>query len=150
MQKKSGGNNWIGIAVFLAIVVGPSLSSFLSGAIFSLTGVMIGSDVILGGLIIGSIVISLLVSVARGAGRLNSGSETRLPTTTISPPQMAAPPRSSSAPPSAPRMGAPQMKLPGRPQFEPIIDPRVLTFGVVGLIFFGLVFFVILMFSGAI
>ncbi|MBX0330453.1 hypothetical protein K2Z83_22605 [Oscillochloris sp. ZM17-4] len=150
MQKKRGGNNWIGIVIFLAIVIGPNLASFLSGAIFQATGMRVGSDLIMGGIIIFAVVASLLTSALRGAGRMNSGSETKLPTTPSAPQQMGAPPRPSSLPPATGGSGTAQMKQPGTPQFEPIINPRVLSFGVAGLVIFGVIFLGILALFGAI
>jgi hypothetical protein len=38
---------------------------------------------------------------------------------------------------------------PGPPRFEPIIDPRILTFGIIGLLAFGGIFLAILFFAGS-
>lgn len=149
MQRKRGGNNWIGIVVFLAIVIGPPIANALSRIIFQATGYSVSSDLIIGGIIILAILTSIGVSVARSAGRINSGSETRLPTTTVSPPPMSQPPRPST-PPTMRGPTSQPTKLPGAPKFEPVIDPRILTFGLVGLACFGVIFFAILSFAGGI
>jgi hypothetical protein len=55
---------------------------------------------------------------------------------------MSAPPRPSSPPPTG------RGNLPGSPQFDPIINPRILTFGIVGLVLLGGAFLAILAIAG--
>jgi hypothetical protein len=63
---------------------------------------------------------------------------------------MSAPPRPSAPPLTRRDPGIGPAKLPGSPQFDPIIDPRILTIGIVGLVLFGGAFLVILALSGGI
>jgi hypothetical protein len=147
MQRKGGKNNWIGIIIFLVIMFGSPLSSFLAGVIRQSTGVTVSPSLLLGGFVILAVLASFIGSALRGLGRINSSSETKLPTVPISPPQMSAPPRPPVAPPAIRSPGAPQMK---QPQFEPIIDPRILVVGIVGLILFGGAFVAILAIAGGI
>jgi hypothetical protein len=141
-KGKRGGNNWIGVAIFLVIMFGSPLSSFLVGVIRQSTGVVVSPSLVLGGVVILAVVVSLAGSALRGVGRLNSGGDTRLPSSTVPPPQMSAPPRPFSPPPTG------RGKLPGSPQFDPIIDPRILTLGIVGLILLGGAFLAILAIAG--
>jgi hypothetical protein len=41
-----------------------------------------------------------------------------------------------------------EQRLPGPPRFEPIIDPRILGFGILGLFVFGGFFLVVLLLAG--
>jgi Na+-transporting methylmalonyl-CoA/oxaloacetate decarboxylase gamma subunit len=135
-QRKRGGTNWLGLVIFLVIAFGSPVASFISGLIFQTTGVTVGSSGLAIGmvsLIVLAVAISTISAAVRGAARVNTGSETRVPSTPTPPPQMGAP-----------------TQLPSSPRFEPVINPRILIFGVVGLILFGGIFLVILAMSGAI
>jgi len=155
-KRRNSNNNWIGTLIFLMIVFGSTLSRFIVGVIFGATGVLVDSNLVFIGLIILAVAVSVFGSLARGLGRINSGSESKLPTTpSIQPPTFGVGLPSSTPPPTFDAGAAlpPQMEqtqLPGSPGYEPVIDPRVLVFGIVGLIVFGIVFLVILSVTGVI
>jgi hypothetical protein len=150
-RKPRGGNNWIGLVIFLVVMFGSPLSSFVSGLIFQATGVSVSSGVLVIGLIVVAVAVSLVGSAVRSAGRFNIGSETRLPSGPTSAPQMSAPPsRPAQLPPSMSGSGLPPAQLPGGPRYEPVINPRILAIGVAGLLLFGVIFLAILAMSGAI
>ncbi|NTV63607.1 MAG: hypothetical protein HGA65_08740 [Oscillochloris sp.] len=139
-KRRASNNNWVGGVIFLIIMFGSPLSSFLASTIRQSTGVSIDSGMIFGGLIILGVIISALGSLGRGLGQIKSSSETRLPTASSSAP----------LPPNSMPAQLKQSQLPGAPRYEPIIDRRILIFGVIGLIFFGIVFLVILGMTGTI
>jgi hypothetical protein len=154
-KRRNSNNNWIGTLIFLMIVFGSTLSRFIVGVIFGATGVLVDSNLVFIGLIILAVAVSVFGSLARGLGRINSGSESKLPTIpSIQPPTFGAGSSSSTPPPTFGAGSLPpqmeQTQLPGSPRYEPVIDPRVLVFGIVGLIVFGIVFLVILSVTGVI
>jgi hypothetical protein len=128
---------------------GSPLSSFISGLILQTTGVSVSSSVLVIGLIMLAVAVSLVGSAVRGIGGINTSSETRLPSGPMPSQQMSAPSRPAQPPPAM-GAGLPPSQMPGGPRFEPVINPRILTIGVVGLILFGGVFLAILAMSGVI
>jgi hypothetical protein len=142
-QKRRGGNGWVSLAIFLVFIFGSRIIPPLAAWLTQATGIAINPMVLIVGVIVLAVAVSLLRSVSSGIGRINSGSETRLPT------QAAAPPRSSTGqggPPPAPFGG----QQPSAPRFEPVIDPRILLVGIGGLVVFGGIFLAILAATGGI
>ena len=103
------------------------------------------------------VVLSIAIAAVRSIASSRAGDD-RLPTT-MSPPQRANTPMPPFVGPSAPRMppaasqpraftlptsSQSQSKLPTAPRFEPVISPRVIMFGVVGLVVLGGLFLVVL------
>lgn len=153
-QSGRRGNNWIGLLIFIFFVFGsrflPPLATWLS----QVTGLPITPPLLIAAVIGLAVVGSIAGGVIRQAGRARSSNETRLPT----PPPLALPtdttaqrgqPTRPSAPPPAvrlppattrlpsPRLPSGEQRLPGPPRFEPIIGPRVLAFGIIGLLALG-------------
>ncbi|MEI7772502.1 MAG: hypothetical protein WCI67_21110 [Chloroflexales bacterium] len=149
-RKRGGGNNWIGLVIFLVIAFGSPVANFITGLIFQITGQPVSSNLLAIGmvaLIVLAVAVSVISSVLRSAGGGNTGSETTLPTSAS--PQASAPPR-PSPPPIMGGVGQQPTQFPGSPRFEPVINPRILAIGAIGLILFGGVFLAILALSGGI
>ena len=62
---------------------------------------------------------------------------------------IATPPPSGTGSATPVRLPPAEQRLPTPPRFEPIIDPRILTFGIVGLLIFGAIFLAILFLAGS-
>lgn len=157
-QNRRGGNGWIGWLIFIVLVFGsrflPPLATWLSQA----TGLQVSVPMLIASIIALAVVASVIGSIGQSISRNRRSSETRLPTglPPASSPPTIAPPRAPSAPPvpepgRSPQLRPPsaEQRLPGPPRFEPIIDPRVLTFGIIGLVLFGGFFFLVLMIGGS-
>lgn len=168
MQANRGnGRNWIGFVIFFILVFGSQIFPPLSRWLTQATGLPISSGALYAGaVILGMILPAVLGAVGaarRRVERNEAGSPTQLP-----PPMRAdqaplsaerlpdwargsqgrqpglppgLPPAVGKLPdwlqPNLPSGQAPRL---GKPRFEPIIDPRVLTIGLVGLAAFGLLF----------
>lgn len=164
-QRGRSRNGWIGWLIFIVFVFGgrflPPLASWLSQA----TGLAISPAMLIAGVVGLAVVASLVGSLTRQAGQFRSSNETRLPLPPMmSPPTSGEPPvimapRSSQPPAAArlpatttelsrPRLPSGEQQLPGPPQFEPIIDPRILAFGVLGVLIFGAFLLVTLYVAG--
>ncbi|MEI7645985.1 MAG: hypothetical protein WCJ55_17080 [Chloroflexales bacterium] len=133
-RKRSGGNNWVGMVIFLVLAFGSPLARIISSLIFQSIGVTVSSNVLAIGLvtlIVLAVAVAAIGSALRGTGRINTGSATQLPPGPTTPPQIGVP-----------------TQFPGSPRFEPVINPRILTIGIVGLIIFGGVFLAILAIFG--
>lgn len=160
-QNRRGGNGWIGWLIFIVLVFGsrflPPVAAWLAQA----TGLPITTPLLIAAIVGIGVVGSIVGSITREVSRNRDASETRLPTgqppatpqlppRTITPPTASPhlPTSSSSNPPSA-RPRPSQQPLPGPPRFEPIIDPRVLTFGIIGLVVFGGFFLIALLLAGS-
>ena len=161
-DKKKRGFNWgsvVGWLIFILIFAGAPLLRLLRQ--------MVGGSVTLPANLTNLIplafaalvVLSIVASAVRALGNASrGGADTRLPTGTPAPPS-----RGPSAPlppfggPSAPGMppiqslpqqqspraftmpaSSSQPKMPPPPRFEPVISPRILVIGILGLIVLGL------------
>ena len=168
-QRRRGGSNVIGWVIFILIIFGSRLLPPLANWLSQATGIQISTGMLLGGLVILFMVVSVASSLVRSAARVGRSSETSLPTGPLPPPTINNPPTvnrpptttrmpptsgmpSSSNLPRLPQANMPNAQKPpsNAPRFDPVIDPRILTIGVVGLIFFGVVFFIVLALSGVI
>jgi hypothetical protein len=149
-KGKGGGGGWISLVIFLALAVGSRVAPPLAGWLSQVTGIPVSPAAVVIGAIVLAVAASGLSSALRSIGRLSSGGDTRLPSSPSRPPQVGAPQRPFTPPPTSRGPAAAQTKIPATPQFDPIIDPRVLTLGIVGLLLFGVVFLVILAVSGGI
>lgn len=151
MQQRRRSSAWIGWVLFLVIAFSARLAPPLVAWINQATGLSLSPGALIGAallLYIAFVAVNQVFRTIQGASR---SSETRLPTPT-QPPRPVAPPRQPSQPPA---MGRPtQLRPPNRPdssarppRFEPIIDPRILAFGILGLLGLGAFFFVALLLS---
>lgn len=152
-QNRRGRNGWIGWVIFALVIFGPRFLGPVASTLSQATGLPISTGVLLATIIGLGVVGSIVSSIVREVNRGRSSTETRLPTGM--PPSMpppAAPPPTVARPPSTPggvtplRLPPGEQRLPGPPRFEPIIDPRILTWGILGLILFGGFFLVALYF----
>ncbi len=145
MQRKQNNNSWAGIIVFLLLMFGSPITRFLTSVIYQATGIQVNPGMLLVGLIILSVIVSLLVPMLRNIGGESRSNETRLPTgpTHMPPSSPPSTPRAMTPPPTPPQISA-------APRFDPIIDPRILIFGVIGLVFFGVIFLFMLSMTGVI
>lgn len=155
MEQRRRGSGWIGWLVFLLFILGPSILPPLARWLTQQTGIPIGTTELFIALIVLMVVISVGSSIF-GALRRSSeggggpsmpeandpfnfpsaqGEVVRLPSSNPDEVFRTPPP-----PPEPPRMPASSTNLPGAPRFEPIIDPRILTIGIIGVVFIGLVF----------
>lgn len=163
-KEKQGGFNWLGIVVFLVVVVGPTLwriaNQFLAQA-----GVTLPASIPVPALIIGAIVVAVVGSVAfQGMRRAGSRSETRLPTSLSEPMRPTTMPNATTTqrpnapmPPFAGEFGpffppvstsvdsiAPRLErtpqLPRPPRFEPIISGKAVLAAAGVFSLFGLVY----------
>ncbi|WP_322496263.1 hypothetical protein [Chloroflexus sp.] len=152
MEQRRRGSGWIGWLVFLLFILGPSILPPLARWLTQQTGVPIGTTELFIALIVLMVVISVIFGALRqsseGGGRPSMPEENdpfsipsaqgevfRLPSANPDEVFRMPPP-----PPEPPRMPASSTNLPGAPRFEPIIDPRILTIGIIGVVFIGLVF----------
>ncbi|NTW01526.1 MAG: hypothetical protein HGA19_09475 [Oscillochloris sp.] len=142
--KRENANSWIRSLILLIVLVGAPLATFLSKVILQSTGLSVNPGLLIIGMVILVVITAQFGPARRALGRINSSSETKLPST----PSAPLPPssRASSLPPQM----SSQQQLSGSPRFEPIINPRLLTFGIIGLVFLGVVFLVFLAMTGAI
>ena len=153
-NRKRNRINWgslIGWLIFILIIAG--------GPLARLIGRAVGGSVSLPAnwlpILIGTLVVlSIVVSAVRALGTtVRSRGDVRLPTDASAPPRApSAPmppfggpaglPQQPPAPPATPRSftlppdrAAP--RLPPAPRFEPVINPRILLLGILGLILLG-------------
>jgi hypothetical protein len=138
-ENKKRGTNWssaIGWLIFILVVAGGPLLNLLRGA---LGGVINLPNNLLPILIGGLVVLSILVSAVRSmAGSRRNQSDTRLPTGNAPMPPFAGP----AAPRMPPSTTVPQpyspagrdQRLPSAPRFEPVINPKIVALGIVGML----------------
>lgn len=165
-ESKRGGGGWIGWLIFFFLVFGSNFLPPVASWLTQVTGIPISAPMIIVGMIVLSVVWSVASSVITQVLRSRGANESSLP-----PPPTMAPPSARSAPPPSrpapppptirlpppssagglqrPRLKAGEQRLPGPPRFEPIIDPRILTFGIVGMAILGVFFVVVLALSGS-
>lgn len=141
-RKRTNWSQAIGWLIFLlAVAGGPIISSLrrLLGGTISLPSTGNLLPLLIGGLVLLSIVVSVIGAVARGGG---SRGETRLPTGV--PPTNTLPPMRLPSTPKLPGAAPSPGQLPSTPRFDPIFNPLVVIVGVVGLAALGLLGLVVL------
>ena len=136
-NNKKRGVSWssaIGWLIFILVVAGGPLLNLLRSA---LGGVVNLPANLLPMLIGGLVALSILVSVMRSlAGSRRGRSDTRLPTGNAPMPPFAGP----AAPRMPPSTRLPQspagrdQRLPSAPRFEPVINPKIVALGIVGVL----------------
>ncbi|PDW03634.1 hypothetical protein [Candidatus Viridilinea mediisalina] len=157
-NRRSGNAfSWVGWLVFFLLIFGSSFLPPLAHWLSQQTGVSITPSMLIAAIIGGGVLISIASSVIQAVNQGRDSNETRLPTEL--PPDFQAPslPTSSTPLPSSTLSEAKlkqralgEQKLPPPPQFEPIISPRILAFGIVGLIVFGGLFGILFLVASAI
>ncbi|WP_298815912.1 hypothetical protein [Chloroflexus sp.] len=155
MEQRRRGSGWIGWLIFLLFILGPSILPPLARWLSQQTGLQIGTTELFITLIVLMVVISIGSSIFGALRRAGEGTGMprmpeandpfssssqqgdvfRLPSSTPEEVFRIPPP-----PPEPPRLPTSSTQLPGAPRFDPIIDPRILAFGLIGLMFIGLVF----------
>ena len=160
-QRGRGGNSWIGWVIFVFLVFGSRLLPPVAVWLSQATGLAITAPMLVAVVIGLSVLGSVVGSAVRSVGKAHASSELRPPTPTMLPPPSGMPPprpvrpaRMSQLPPPTganplPGMPSGQPPLLGPPRFEPIIHPRVLAFGIIGLVVFGGLFLAAVLFAGA-
>lgn len=174
-NRQNNSGNWVGFLIFFILVFGSQIFPPLARWLTQLTGMPISAGMLYVGAVILGLLLPMLVGAIGTAARSqgndggfggNAGAPPTMPTTTRLP-QAPLPAEqlpdwirsNKSIPPGTP----PQVgKLPdwmqpnlpsgqppriGKPKFEPIIEPRVLALGLLGLLFFGLIFVTLIIFS---
>ena len=136
-NNKKRGTSWssvIGWLIFILVVAGGPLLNLLRNA---LGGAVNLPSNLLPTLIGGLVALSILVSVVRSlGGSRRSQGDTRLPTGNAPMPPFGGP----AAPRMPPRMTVPQspagrdQRLPSAPRFEPVINPKIVALGIVGVL----------------
>jgi hypothetical protein len=157
MQKnRRSGNGWIGWLIFIFLVFGSRFLPPVANWLTQVTGLPISTPILVAVLVGLVVVVSIVNSVVQAGSRNSSPNETSLPTgLPPSTPQKPMPPSRTPTLPSpsssgrVPRIRPPsgESRMPGPPRFEPIIDPRILAFGIIGLVIFGGIFIAVFLFS---
>ena len=167
-EKKKRRFNWgsaIGWLIFILIFAGRPLLQLLQQRVGGSVALPVNLTNLIPLAFAALVVLSIAISAVRALGGANRGrADTRLPTSMPAPPPSRGPgaplppfggpatpglppiqtlPRSSPpVQPNAPRAftmpSGDQPKLPTPPRFEPVISPRILLFGILGLIALGL------------
>lgn len=155
MEQRRRGSGWIGWLMFFLFILGPSILPPLARWLSRQTGLQIGATELFIALIVLMVVISVGSSIVGALRRSSEGrSKPSLPGAddTLSTPSgrgdvFRLPPsapeevfRAPPPPPEPPRLPASSANLPSAPRFEPVIDPRILTIGIIGLVFLGVLF----------
>ncbi len=144
MEERRRGSGWFGWVIFLLFVLAPSFLPPLARWLSFQTGIPIGTTELFIAIIVLIIVFSIGSSIV-GALRRTAESRDSLPiprsddTFRMPPSSPEEVFRVPPPPPEPPRMPTSATQLPGAPRFEPIIDPRILLFGILGLIVIGFV-----------
>jgi hypothetical protein len=165
-QSGRSGNSWFGWLVFIFLVFGSRFLPPLAAWLSQVTGLPVTVPMLIGAVVVLAVVASVGSSLVQQVGKARSSGDTRLPTPGPAAPPAPRPatpppvqpraggqPRAPSLPPSAtmsaPRLPSGEQRLPSPPRFEPIIDPRIFAFGVVGLVVLGGLFFLALLLAGS-
>jgi hypothetical protein len=138
-NNKKRGANWssaIGWLIFILVIAGGPLLNLLRSALGGAVNLPPNLlPILIGGLVALSVLVSVLRSVGGSRARQ---SDTRLPTGSMPPPPLtgpagpALPPSASTPRPYTPSGG--DTRLPSPPRFEPVINPKILAVGIVGVL----------------
>lgn len=152
MQQKRRADigSWLSWLIFLLLIFGSRFLPPVANWLAQTTGLPITTPMLIGALVVLSIVVSVIGSVARRSEQPREPLD-RLPTPPPSPPEL--PTTSLPLPPPPvettwrPRdLGSQPMVQP--PRFEPIIHPRLLVVGVIALVLIGLFLFLAVLLIG--
>jgi hypothetical protein len=138
-NNKKRGTSWssaIGWVIFILVVAGGPLLNLLRSALGGAVNLPANLlPILIGGLV----ALSILVSVVRSVGSSHrSQSDTRLPTGNVPMPPFGGP-AAPRMPPSTivPQLGSPagrDQRLPSAPRFEPVVNPKLVALGIVGVL----------------
>jgi hypothetical protein len=163
-SRRQSSFGWLGWVFFFILIFGSRFAPTVANWLSQVTGLNITAGGLMGTvavLYIASLILGpILGTVLRNAGGGDSGAPT-IPT------QPGRSPYPTAGGPSAPQMPAPSTppfpqastprlppmtsaKTPGAPRWEPIIDPRILVFGIIGVIVLGGFLLVALLLAGSI
>ncbi len=149
-KRRSDVGSWLSWLIFLLLIFGSRFLPPVASWLTQTTGLPITTPMLIGALVMLSIAVSLISSVARRGEQPREPLE-RPPTLPTSLPDL--PTASSPFPPPAVeatgklRDLGPQ-SVPQPPRFEPIISPRMLIVGIIGLGFIGLFLFLAMLIVG--
>ncbi len=165
-NRRRGGSGWLGWVFFFLLIFGSRFAPPVANWLSQQTGFNITSSGIMGALAllyIGSLILGpILGMVLRNVGggtdaptipqQNNSPSQSPFPQSGgPSAPRMPPPSTPQMPPPTTPRLPpVTSAKTPGAPRWEPIIEPRILIFGIIGVVFLGGVLLLALIFAGSI
>lgn len=158
-QNRRGGSSWIGWLIFVFLIFGSRFLPPIANWLSQVTGLPITTPILIAVVVVLGVVASIVSSVIQGSNSPRGPTQSRLPTGQDPlPPPRPMPPSPIPGPPTTlgtggmpgARLPTGEQRLPGPPRFEPIIDPRVLTFGIIGLVIVGGLFFLALLLTGAI
>jgi hypothetical protein len=149
-KRRSDIGSWLSWLIFLLLIFGSRFLPPVANWLTQTTGLPITTPMLIGALVMLSIAVSLIGSVARRGEQPREPLE-RPPTPPSSRPDL---PTTSSPfpPPSVEATGrlrdlGPQ-SVPQPPRFEPIMSPRMLLVGIIGLVFIGLFLFLAMLIVG--
>lgn len=162
-NRQSGGSGWIGWVLFFVLIFGSRFAPPVANWLSQTTGLPITPNGLMGtvavlyiaSLVLGPVIGMFLRNLGGGSGDTANPS---LPSSTPMPGQASQAPFPSSPPPSSSLPKQPPVRLPpptsaktpGAPRWEPIIDPRILVVGIIGVVLFGGFFLLALLFTGTI
>lgn len=162
-NRRSSGGGWIGWVIFFVLIFGSRFLPPVANWLSQVTGIAISPQIMIAVIIGGGVLISVMSSLIQTVNKGRESNDSRLPTTMLPPPPsssspsapMQLPPSTRMPPPMSTdqalrRLGMSKQELPPPPGFEPIINPRILTFGIVGLLVLGGFFFLALLAAGSI
>ena len=149
-RRRSDVGSWLSWLIFLLLIFGSRFLPPVANWLAQTTGLPITTPMLIGALVMLSIVVSLIGSVTR------RGEQPREPLER--PPTLPTPP--PDRPPASPPLPPPSVKttgglrdmgpqsMPQPPRFEPIMSPRMLLVGIIGLVFIGLFLFLAVLIVG--
>lgn len=165
MQQNRRGSSWFGWLIFLFLIFGTRFLPPVANWLSQVTGLSITPPLLIAAVVGLGVVFSVVSSIIQTVNQSRNANDTRLPTgmppsslppPVSPPPSKRIPPPNTRIPPpmssksSIGRGGVGQPQLPPPPRFEPIIDPRILAVGFLGLLVLGTIFFIALMVFGTI
>lgn len=158
-KKRKRSSNWIGSVIFLLIIVGQPILNIVSNIVARISNntVIMPTNIlplVIGGFVLLAALIALAQRVRNLPEQRGTSQPQNDPFKASSPSSPYTPP--TSMPPESPyastsglptsvqqrsvnRSDMSTQKLPEAPRFEPIIGARVITFGILGLVFLGIV-----------
>lgn len=150
-KRRSDIGSWLSWLIFLLLIFGSRFLPPVANWLTQTTGLPITTPMLIGALVVLSIVVSVIGSVARRSEQPRAPLE-RPPTPPTSLPDLPTASVPLPPPPIDSTGGlrdlGPQ-SMPQAPRFEPIIHPRILAVGIIiGLLFIGLFLFITMLMIG--
>ena len=151
--KRKNDTRWIGWLIFFFVMFGSRFLPPLTNWLVQVTGLAVSPALLIAAVIGLGVIANVVYSVVQANTKGRTSTQMRLPEPSLPFPRPSALPTSMTSNPSAvPHMRLPpaETPLPNPPRFEPIINLRVLTFGLVGLVVCGGCFLLALLLAGVI